>query len=113
MTDDDFTIPDFLRRKPGHKTGGHHVRIIAPAPLDPVLVRQQELRAKWAERKKSKRQAALAAHLEKHAGERWAAPKGSKTKMWIRDDKAADAHHAKLEAEFEAECAAAKTEDAA
>jgi hypothetical protein len=103
--DDDLSIPGFLRRKPGEKPASATVTLAATPYVDPVLVRQAELRAAWEETRKAKRQKSLAKHLEKHAGERWAVPDGcsGKTKMWVRDQKSIDAHHAKLEADFEAE----------
>jgi hypothetical protein len=70
--------------------------------VDPVAVRQRELREAQAAAAKAKKKEALASHLQKieddHPGEEW----DRKNKMWKRTKRSMARYEAKLKAEFEA-----------
>lgn len=109
---DNSTIPAFLcvtcnPRRIGSNRGP---RLVAEW-VDPVEVRQREIRAAQAAAAKAKREIALAKYLQKiedeHPGEEW----DRKAKMWKRTKRSMAKYEAKLRAEFEA--AADKEEIAA
>lgn len=99
--EDDLSIPDFLKVQ--NRTGFvSEQSTVTDTYVDPVMQRQREIRAAWAEQDKIKRAAGLEKYkqqiADRHAGEEW----NPKTKMWVRTPRSM----AKLQAQQEAEFAA-------
>lgn len=99
---DEWTIPKFLCRTCTPVTAKATGPRLVTHWVDPVEARQQALRAAQAASKKTKREAALAKHLQKiedqHPGEEW----DRKQKTWVRTERSMAKYEAKLQAEFEA-----------
>lgn len=74
---DDFDIPEFLRRKPGDKSANVASDKKLPPPVDPVAERQKEFHRKHAEQKKQKARERIA--KLKHEKGVW----DPKQKRWV------------------------------